>query len=161
MIIAQFAAVIPRQLALVAGVARKLSHPSTVKDLYCSSWWRLARNYVESSQLDWMVLSSRYGLLHPEQTLAPYEENPNERSKEQHIAWSEMVATQLIKLAPTGSTFIFLGGNKYKEFVIPYLHSHHLDRKYLTITPIAGLGIGLQKQCLQQMAPQYMQLSIF
>ena len=159
-LIAQFAAVMPRQVALVSCVSKKLTHPAPAKDLYCSSWWQLAKKYTETSRLDWRPLSARHGLLHPEQILAPYEESLNNKSKEQRIAWSQKVVEQLLELAPAGGTFVFIGGEKYREFVIPFLHNTPKEKKYLTLAPMAGLGIGRQKQWLKEMAPQCVQLSI-
>jgi hypothetical protein len=60
-------------LALVACVKTKQPQPAKAKDLYTSPWFTSTRALVERHNAHWLILSAKYGLLEPEQTVAPYE----------------------------------------------------------------------------------------
>ncbi len=47
------------------------------KDLYVSDLFRKARRYVEAKNCPWFILSAEYGLVSPEQVIAPYEKTLN------------------------------------------------------------------------------------
>src|SRR5262245_54765277 len=69
----------PRQLkgsvtvrvALVSCVKEKRPFAAPACDLYTSQLFRALREYAISRADDWYVLSAEYGLLRPDQTVAP------------------------------------------------------------------------------------------
>lgn len=74
--------------------------------------------------------------------------------------WSKMVVEQLTGFAhPKGVEIVFIGGKRYREFVIPQLLSIP-DKLYTARAPLAGLGIGYQMQWLKQNTPQYKHLQL-
>jgi hypothetical protein len=52
----------------------KQSLPSAARDLYIGTSFRLARAAAEADGRDWLILSSRYGLVAPDTVIAPYEQ---------------------------------------------------------------------------------------
>ena len=65
------------RLCLVSCVAKKAPHPAPAKDLYRSRWFVLAREWVERERLPWYILSAKHGLVHPDTSVAPYDETLN------------------------------------------------------------------------------------
>jgi cytoplasmic iron level regulating protein YaaA (DUF328/UPF0246 family) len=62
---------------LVSCVSEKRAAPSPAKDLYTSTWFTKARHYTECTGCLWFILSAEYGLVRPEDALAPYEKTLN------------------------------------------------------------------------------------
>lgn len=60
---------------------------------------------------------------------------------------------------PKGAEIVFIGGKRYREFVIPQLLSIP-DTLYTARAPLAGLGIGYQMQWLKQKTPKYKHLQL-
>src|SRR6266545_8383566 len=73
---------------LVSCVSKKRTNPSPARDLYISDWFLKARDYVESTHSPWFILSAEYGLVSPDQVLAPYERTLNTMSKAERNAWA-------------------------------------------------------------------------
>jgi len=59
-------------LILVGCGARKLAHAAPAKDLYTGPLFRAARAYAEAHADAWYVLSAKYGLVHPDRVIEPY-----------------------------------------------------------------------------------------
>jgi hypothetical protein len=73
---------------IVSCVSLKRPEPALAKDLYISPWFRLARSYVEATGCPWFILSAKYGLVAPDQTLAPYQQTLNKMSVLERREWS-------------------------------------------------------------------------
>lgn len=148
-----------RTIALVSCVGQKLNVPAPASSLYTSQWFNLAHKYVEYKECEWYILSAKHGVVAPTQVLEPYEITLNEMSKPERQQWAKLVANQLRSLAPGGGEFIFLAGEKYREFVIPQLKQWG----YTIRVPMQGLEIGQQLQWLakQVQKSEYIQLSLF
>ena len=82
-------------LYLVSCVSQKLSVPAQAKDLYTSPWFGKARSYVERKGQPWFVLSAKYGLVHPDQHIAPYELTLNTMEVRDRRQWTADVLSQL------------------------------------------------------------------
>lgn len=60
-------------LLLVGCVKTKLANPAPAKALYQSALLARRRAYAERTGRPWFVLSSRWGLVHPDEVIAPYD----------------------------------------------------------------------------------------
>lgn len=58
---------------LLGCVKTQLDHPAPADELFCSPLFRLRREYAERSGRPWFVVSSRYGLVAPDEVIAPYD----------------------------------------------------------------------------------------
>lgn len=56
---------------LVSCVGDKHSKPLPARELYRSDWFLKARAYVEAQGEEWFILSAKYGLVSPDQVIAP------------------------------------------------------------------------------------------
>jgi hypothetical protein len=66
------------RVALVGCGKDKTTHPAPARDLYVGNLFVAARRYVEAQMTGrgidaWYVLSARYGLVHPDRVLEPYD----------------------------------------------------------------------------------------
>ena len=125
---------------LVSCVSKKLSHPAPARDLYISPWFRKARSYVERTGCPWFVLSAKYGLVHPDEMIAPYELTLNTMGVSDRREWARRVLTQLEPRLGEGQSVVFLAGQRYREFLEQPLRS----RGVAVSVPMEGLKIGEQ-----------------
>lgn len=59
--------------------------------LYVSPWFQLARAYVERTGQPWFILSAEYGLLDPDQVIAPYDRMLVHMPADERRAWARNV----------------------------------------------------------------------
>lgn len=59
-------------ICLVSCVGTKRATPTPAKDLYQSDWFTKARTYAKSIG-SWFILSAKYGVVHPDEVIEPYE----------------------------------------------------------------------------------------
>jgi hypothetical protein len=57
---------------LVSCVSKKGAAAASAKNLYVSEWFLRVRRYVEATGCPWFILSAKYGLIDPNQIIAPY-----------------------------------------------------------------------------------------
>ena len=131
---------------LVACASKKRVDRCRARDLYISHWFLKARDFVESKRCTWFILSAKYGLVAPDQIVAPYEQTLNTMSKKQREEWAAQVITQMKAILPDAERYVVLAGQHYREFLIDYL-----QRRAQTVEiPLQGLGIGEQLHFLQE-----------
>ena len=58
---------------LVSCVSQKWEKECAARDSYVSDLFRKARRYADVSGRPWLILSPEYGLVAPDQVIAPYE----------------------------------------------------------------------------------------
>lgn len=126
-------------LHLVSCVSTKLDRKSPAEELYCSTWFRLARAAVTGEP--WVILSARHGVVRPRQRLAPYNESLIEKSRQERVAWAGRVLEQM----PRADHYVLWAGSRYAEHLAGPLHAE---------LPLRGLGIGQQLALLKQRAAQ-------
>ena len=127
-------------ICLVSCVKRKRSQPAPARELYDSPWFGKARDYAESLGCPWFILSARYGLVRPGDTIVPYEQTLNTMPIAERRGWAARVNAQLREAAPAASHAVVLAGECYREF----LADHLTTRGIRVEVPMAGLGIGQQ-----------------
>ena len=133
-----------RTVYLVSCVSKKLGMPSPARDLYISDWFLKARAYVEGTHSPWFILSAEYGLVPPDEVLAPYERTLNTMGTSERRAWATKVRTQMETSLPAADRIIVLAGQRYREFLMDYLQ----QRVGTLEVPMEGLTIGRQLRYL-------------
>ena len=133
-----------KKMVLISCVSKKLPHKAKAKDLYVSPLFKLNLAYAQSLNPDAIyILSAKYGLLDLDTEIEPYDVTLNKMSARQVRAWAQDVLRQLenrvnLKI----DHFIFLAGNNYRKYLIPYIKSYEV--------PLEGLPIGRQLQYLSK-----------
>lgn len=91
-------------IALVSCVKQKLTVPAQARNLYVSTLFREMRRYAEA----WYILSTRYGLLSPDQVVSPYELTLGKMTVVERKRWAAAVAEELLRVVPQGAVVLFL-----------------------------------------------------
>jgi hypothetical protein len=125
-------------------VGKKKPYKCKAKDLYDSTWFRLAWNYVQTLKSDKVfILSAKYGLVDPEAEIKPYEQTLNAKSYIEIRTWASSLLMSLReKTDITKDTFVILAGVKYRKYIVDQIAN-------LTI-PMDGLRIGQQLKWLKE-----------
>ena len=138
-----------RQLhvGLVACSHTKADRPVPARELYLSPLFRAARAYAERryGHGQWLILSARYGLVEPDQVLAPYDLSLRQLTARQREAWGDHIAVELTDRFPAGTVLWFHAGALYRDAIAPVVV--HQVR-----FPLASLGIGQQLAWYRQHA---------
>ena len=118
----------------------------TPGELYAGDLFRKRVDYARRNQLPWFVLSAKYGLLLPDQSLPNYDTAPADFTKEQRSTWAGNVA---FKLAQFGdyTTVEIHAGNLYADPLSSLLRAAGL----VVERPCQGLGIGQQLKCYKDL----------
>ena len=87
---------------LVGGGKAQLSEPAPARDLFVSPLFARRRARAEASGVPWFVVSGRWGLLDPDDVLAPYSFSLAEQSVNYQRAWGRFVAEQLCLVSSIG-----------------------------------------------------------
>jgi hypothetical protein len=133
-----------RTVYLISCVSRKLKTPARAQDLYVSSWFLKARDYVSKTGSPWFILSAEYGLVPPDRVIAPYERTLHAMRKPERQEWAGRVQALLDTMLPIVDRIIVLAGMRYREFLMG-----NLRRRVPTVEiPMEGLTIGRQLQFL-------------
>ena len=133
-----------KTLYLVSCVSQKQPTPMAAKDLYISSWFKKAHRFAEGTGRPWFVLSAKYGLIHPDRLIAPYELTLNNMAVKNRRRWADKVLVQLEPHLEGVDTVAFLAGLRYREFLAPALRNYG-NR---VCVPMEGLRFGEQLQWL-------------
>lgn len=136
--------------------SKKRKETSPASELYISQWFKAAKKYILTLEIEYFILSAKHGILHPSQLVEPYDQSLYHLSAPERRRWSEMVVKQLIAIAPPGTEFVILAGKRYREGIVEPLE----NAGYNTTIPLQGLGIGKQLQWLTANTPRENQLSL-
>lgn len=127
-------------VGLVGCAAAKLSRPAPARELYTSQLFRKAAAYAEQNSDRWYVLSAKYGLVHSETVIEPYDMKLGHKSGPSIWEWATRVHDQLeTELWQQGiplAELLILAGEQYRTF----LRLGNWPRR----VPMEGLGIGQQ-----------------
>jgi hypothetical protein len=134
---------------LVSCVSKKQEQACPARELYISDWFLKARRYAEASGCHWFILSAEYGLVAPDQVIAPYERTLNSMPVVERRTWADCVSRQLATTMPMLKNVVFLAGERYREFLAPEL----TNRGVVVSVPMAGLSIGEQLSWLEHHLP--------
>jgi len=127
-------------LYLISCVGQKQSAAAPAKDLYISTWFQKARQYVEQAHAPWFILSAEHGLVGPNDTLSPYNRTLNQMGVAERRAWAQKVRRQMDDRLPDVARIIIFAGQKYRENLSDYLRLRAANVEI----PLEGLRIGQQ-----------------
>jgi hypothetical protein len=91
-------------------------------------------------------LVGEYGLLRPDEVVAPYEQTLNAMRKADRLAWAERVQRALLTLLPPGAEVVILASKRYREGLVPFLERHGFS----IVVPMSGLDFGKQLLWLKE-----------
>lgn len=107
-------------VVLVGCVKSKRSTPAPASDLYTSTLFGRRREYAEASGAPWFVVSSRWGLVAPDEVIAPYDVYLGEMPTAYRRAWGEFVVEQLRQyLDLRGAVVEIHAGDHYVDALRP------------------------------------------
>jgi hypothetical protein len=118
------------------------------RDLYCSDWFIKAREYVETLNVPWFILSAKYGLVRSRQRLRPYERTLANMTRAEQRAWATRVVRQLQRIVRRGDRVVLLAGWIYRRDLEPALRNLGARAE----APLKRLSFGEQKAWLQRRA---------
>lgn len=131
------------RVGLVGCVKQKAGQTCAAEDLYISRLFQGRRAYVRSSCDCWLILSAKYGLVHPSDVIAPYDETLTTAPRDARRAWSARVLTALVAELGhlEGVTFEIHAGSTYRDYgLVEGLR----DAGATVEVPAAGLTQGQQ-----------------
>lgn len=134
-----------KTIVLVACSKKKLNYLEQAKNLYQGHLFKLARRYAEQVGDEWYILSAKWGLVHPDQILEPYNVTLSDYPPLRRALWGFMVRSQLKFHAPVpfSNRLIVLAGKQYRVQIL-------LPLDYHVEVPLDGLGIGQQMSWLKE-----------
>lgn len=102
-------------VVLIGCVKTKLPTPAPARNLYTSPLFTRRRAYAERSKAPWFILSSKWGLIEPDQIIAPYDMYLDAQPTSYRRAWGEFVVEQLRLTCPlkAGSVVEIHAGGAY------------------------------------------------
>ena len=132
------------KIVLVSCVKKKLPYRAKARDMYISPLFNSHLNYALSLKPDAIfILSAKYGLVSLDQEIEPYDLTLNNKGVSQRKEWAQKVLADLrMKADLLHDHFIFLAGMKYREFLLPSIHSYEI--------PLEGYPIGKLLQELKR-----------
>lgn len=127
-----------KTLVILACSQKKATKPVPARDLYLGSLFKLGRKFAEVHHFDYVILSAKYGLLRPEQVIAPYDQRIANISDVRRIR--EMVITPLKAILASYEKVVVIGGNLYRKVLEPIKSA-----KFEEISDSRGIGGMLQQ----------------
>ena len=132
-----------KKIVLISCVSKKLPHKARAENLYASPLFRLNLKFAKHlTPAQIFILSAKYGLIDLNKEVDPYDKTLNEMKSLEIKQWANNVLKQLGHITNLeNDEFIFLAGNNYRKYLIPYIKNYKV--------PMKGLGIGKQLQYLK------------
>ena len=130
------------KIVLISCVSKKLHYKSKAQDLYVSPLFKKNLQYAKSLNVDNIfILSAKYGLLKLDEEIESYDKTLNKMHSDEIKRWANSVLNQLKKSTNLeDDEFVFLAGNNYRKFLLPFIKHYNI--------PMKGLSIGKQLQWL-------------
>jgi hypothetical protein len=136
-------------VALIACSKSKAEEPAPAGELYTGQLFRAARAWAQEHADQWFVLSAKYGLVHPNIWIAPYERTLNDMPEAERRSWVVRVFFQIRQRRDIGvfpdpddqeAIVVLLAGEHYRRYLVDDLRA----AGYGVIEPLAGMGYGQQ-----------------
>lgn len=147
-----------KTIVLVGCGKSKLKKAAAAKDLYTGQLFKLARAYAERVGDDWRILSTKYGLLKPDEVIDPYDETVTGKPKNERYMWAVCVRNSISRDLLTWTEvrgpnarcepvrFICLAGEAYLECF--NIDAEVIRRCCMIEKPMEGMGLGKRIQFL-------------
>lgn len=121
----------------------KRPQATQARDLYIGGLFVLQRKYISLVTDEWYILSAKYGLVHRDQVISPYEQSLKRYNAKQYEVWLKHVRHQVRATFPTSTKFVSTA---------PLLYRAALPERQ-TICPwdeMPDMKMGFQRQWLLQ-----------
>jgi len=131
-------------IVLISCVSKKLAYKAQAKELYISPLFKLNLQYAQRlAPSKIFILSAKYGLVNLDDEIESYNVTLNNMPAKERKIWAKKVLVQLSRYCNLRQDhFIFLAGEKYRQYLLPQLTSYEI--------PMQGLPIGKQLQYLKR-----------
>ncbi|MEI6286943.1 MAG: tetratricopeptide repeat protein [Bacillota bacterium] len=128
------------KIFLISCVLKKRKNVTKAKDMYISDYFKKMWEYAQLQKPDKIfILSAKYGLLSPEDEIAPYEVTLKKMTDREVAMWSQNVLEKLRTICDLErDSFTVLAGTTYHKYISRYLKNIEI--------PMDGLTFG---RCLQ------------
>ena len=132
------------KIVLISCASKKTDVKSKAKDLYISPLFKLNLSYAKSLNPEKIfILSAKHGLLDLDEEILPYNETLNTMKDNEIKEWGNNVISKLKnKIDLKNDEIIFLAGEKYRKYLIPYINDYKI--------PLQSLGTGKQLKFLKE-----------
>ncbi|WP_391559271.1 DUF6884 domain-containing protein [Robertmurraya sp.] len=132
-----------KRIVLISCVSKKHHHRSKAKDLYTSPLFTMNLQYARSLIPDRIfILSAKHGLVCLDDEIDPYDETLNTKTSKEIKYWATQVLDSLKgEISLERDEVIFLAGDKYRKYLVPFIKNYQI--------PLKGLTIGKQLQYLK------------
>jgi hypothetical protein len=151
------------RVALVGCGKTKVAHPAPACQLYVGNLFTATRRYVEAQRLGgcfdaWYILSARYGLVHPDQVIEPYEATMDGKTVDQLAAWVNKVDGAFRCGSPGYGKWTMKGGRLAVYILAGAAYADPLADAWHGLswkidTPLAGLQMGQRLAWLRTSTP--------
>jgi len=132
----------PKTVCVVSCTAHKRGKPTQAENLYCSDLFYKSRRYAQANHDSWLILSAKYGLLHPSEIIDPYDLNLATLTRNERLFLAEQVSQQFSKLVNADKTDVSsLCGENYESLLDQARIQYHHDPRF-------ALPIGRKLQAL-------------
>ena len=133
-----------KRIVLIGCGKGKREERSKIRDLYTGTLFKFNLIYAEMHSPDAIyVLSAKHKLIELDTKVEPYDQTLNNMRSEKIRDWADDVLEQLKQVADLKKDkFIFLAGDKYRKYIVPYIKNY--------VVPLKGLGIGSQMGFLKR-----------
>jgi len=105
------------KIAFIGCGKQKKRIPCKAKAMYQGILFKKALQYCQQNFDQVWILSAKYGLLHLEDVIEPYDLSLMSFTKEERMEWAKKVKSQLIAREVSGD-FTFFAGKLYIEYLI-------------------------------------------
>lgn len=135
-------------IVCISCVKSKRKSPCAAKDMYTSPLFRKMLMYAQQLRPQKIfILSAEYGLLKPDDVIAPYEKTLKSMKISERSAWAGTVLSRLRQEADLQEDkFIFLAGARYRENLVRHIRHYEV--------PMEGLSFGPQLHWLTERVPE-------
>ena len=134
-----------KKIVLISCCKEKLKHRAEAGKMYTGDLFTKSLTYarVKLHPDKIFILSAKYGLLRMDDAIEHYDVTLNNIGKAARRQWADKVLQQLKSHSDLDKDyFVFLAGEKYREFLISNIVNHSI--------PMKGLKIGEQKAWLNR-----------
>jgi len=129
------------KVGLIRDTSRHLNGKTLAGIVFLNSpLFRYSLKYCEKECDQVYILSAKYGLISPKDTIETYDEDINAKRKKDFLAWLDNTAKQIREKIPTGTELHFHTGRRYRQ-LIPLL-----EADYPCFEPMKGLALGQKLQ---------------
>ncbi len=129
------------KVGIISDTSRHLNGKTLAGIVFLNSpLFRYSLKFCEKEYGQVYILSAKYGLISPKDTIESYDVDINAMRKKDFLAWLDKTAKQIKEKFPAGTELYFHTGRRYRQ-LIPLL-----EASYTCFEPMKGLALGQKLQ---------------